>query len=150
MTSYAQTLILLKPDALRRRLVGRILHRFEDDGFDIENIKRFPEVVDDYEAKLKDHYAEHEGKPFFNRLIATMRLDPLIAVILRGEGDIITKSRNMIGATSVVDAAPGTIRGDFGVPGRPPSENLVHASDSAEAAKREIHIWFETGYLEKP
>lgn len=130
-----QTLILCKADAVARGLVGEILARYERRGYTIAALKLM--AVD--EARAKKHYAEHEGKPFFNGLVSYLASAPLVALIVEG-ADAIEACRATNGATNPIKAAPGTIRGDFG---QTIGRNLVHASDSAESAAREIPIWFE-------
>ncbi len=129
-----RTLILFKPDCVQRRLVGRILARFEDKGFKIVAMKMLrvtPELA-------KQHYAEHVDKPFYPSLEKYITSSPLIAAVLEGL-DAIRVVREMLGATSGLKAQAGTIRGDFSLSRQ---MNLVHASDGPEAAKREIEIYF--------
>jgi nucleoside-diphosphate kinase len=130
-----QTLILAKADALARGLTGDILARFERRGYTIAAMKLL--LVD--EARAKAHYAEHEGKPFFAGLIEYITSAPIVALVIEGS-DAIEGCRSTIGATNPIKAAPGSIRGDLG---QTIGRNLVHGSDSAESAKREIAIWFE-------
>ena len=132
-----RTLVLLKPDAVARRLVGRILARFEEKGLWIVGMKHLTMTTE-----LADrHYAEHKEKPFFKDLCGFMTSSPLVAVVLEGP-DAIVLVRKMVGATKVLDADPGTIRGDFALSTQ---QNLIHASDSPESAEREIAIWFPQG-----
>ena len=132
-----RTLVLLKPDAVARRLVGRILARFEEKGLWIVGVKHLTMTTE-----LADrHYAEHKEKPFFKDLCGFMTSSPLVAVVLEGP-DAIVLVRKMVGATKVLDADPGTIRGDFALSTQ---QNLIHASDSPESAEREIAIWFPQG-----
>ena len=129
-----RTLILLKPDAVARRLVGKIVARFEEKGLWIVGMKHLTMTQD-----LADrHYVEHIDKPFFADLCQFMTSSPLVAMVLEGP-DAISLVRKMVGATKVTEAAPGTIRGDFGLSTQ---QNLVHASDSPQSAQREIDIWF--------
>jgi len=129
-----RTLVLIKPDAVLRGLVGEVLSRFERKGLVIEAM-----TLRTMDAELADrHYAEHVEKPFYPPLKAFMTSGPLVALILRGE-QAVDVVRNMTGATDGRVAAAGTIRGDFSLSNR---ENLVHASDSADSAKREIGLWF--------
>ena len=130
-----QTLILCKADAVARGLVGEILARYERRGFVIDALK----LLRADEARAKRHYAEHEGKPFFAGLVEFLVSAPVVALVVSGS-DAIEGCRTMNGATNPIKAAPGTIRGDFG---QTIGRNLVHASDSAESAEREIPIWFE-------
>ncbi len=129
-----RTLVLLKPDAVQRGLIGRILSRFESKGLKIVALKlqTFPVPL------IKTHYAEHKGKPFYNDLVGFMTSGPVGALILEGNG-AIEITRRLMGATSSAKADPGTIRGDFGMSF---SNNLVHGSDSAVSAKREIALFF--------
>ncbi|HEY8533437.1 MAG TPA: nucleoside-diphosphate kinase [Micromonospora sp.] len=132
--SVERTLVLIKPDAVRRGLVGEILSRFERKGLTIEAM-----VLRTMDAELADaHYAEHVTKPFYPPLKEFMTSGPLVALILSGDS-AIDVVRGMIGATDGRKAAPGTIRGDLALSNR---ENLVHASDSPESAAREIALWF--------
>lgn len=129
-----RTLVLLKPDCLQRRLAGRILARFEDKGFNIIAMKLMrvsPELA-------KRHYAEHVNKPFYPGLEAYITGGPLVAMVVEGL-EAIRVVREMLGATSGLKAAAGTIRGDFSSSGQ---MNLVHASDGPEAAAKEIALYF--------
>jgi nucleoside-diphosphate kinase len=130
-----RTLILLKPDCVQRRLMGRILTRFEDKGFNVVAMKLMrvtPELS-------KEHYAEHVAKPFYPALEAFITGGPIVALILEGL-EVIRVVREMLGATSGLKAAAGTIRGDFSSSRQ---MNLVHASDGPEAAAREIKLYFK-------
>jgi nucleoside-diphosphate kinase len=129
-----RTLVLLKPDCVQRRLAGRIISRFEDKGLNIIAMKMLqvtPELS-------KKHYAEHVEKPFYPGLEAFITGAPVIAMILEGL-EVIRVVREMLGKTSGLQAAPGSIRGDFSSSRQ---MNLVHASDGAEAAAREIELYF--------
>lgn len=129
-----RSLVLIKPDAVRRGLVGEILSRFEGKGLVIEAL-----VLRTMSAELADeHYADHVAKPFYPPLKEFMTSGPLAALVLAGD-EAIEVVRSMIGATDGRKAAAGTIRGDFSLSNR---ENLVHASDSPESAKRELALWF--------
>jgi nucleoside-diphosphate kinase len=130
-----QTLILCKADAVARGLVGEIVTRFEGRGYTIAALKML--TVD--AARAREHYAEHDGKPFFPGLVAYLTCAPIIALVVEGF-DAIEGCRSTIGATNPIKAAPGSIRGDFG---QTIGRNLVHGSDSPESAKREIAIWFK-------
>jgi nucleoside-diphosphate kinase len=133
-SSTERSLVLLKPDAVRRGLLGEILSRFERKGLVIEAL-----VLRTMDAELADqHYADHVEKPFYPPLKEFMTSGPLAALVLSGD-DVIEVVRSMIGATDGRKAAAGTIRGDFSLSNR---ENLVHASDSPESAKRELALWF--------
>ncbi len=129
-----RTLVLIKPDAVRRGLVGEILGRFERKGLTIEAM-----VLRTVDGAMADrHYEEHLGRPYYPALREFMTSGPVVAMILSGDG-VIEVVRTMCGATDGRKAAPGTIRGDFSLSNR---ENLVHASDSPESAAREIALWF--------
>jgi nucleoside-diphosphate kinase len=129
-----RTLVLIKPDAVRRGLIGEILGRFERKGLVLEAM-----VLREMDADLADrHYAEHVEKPFYPPLKTFMTGGPLVAVILAGEA-AIDVVRTLVGATDGRKATAGTIRGDFSLSNR---ENLVHASDSPDSAKRELALWF--------
>ncbi|MBX9792411.1 MAG: nucleoside-diphosphate kinase [Pirellulales bacterium] len=130
-----RTLILLKPDCVQRRLIGRILTRFEDKGFNIVALRLMkitPELS-------KQHYAEHVSKPFYPNLEKFITGGPIVAAIVEGL-EVIRVVREMLGATSGLKAQPGTIRGDFSSSRQ---MNLVHASDGPEAAAREIALYFK-------
>jgi nucleoside-diphosphate kinase len=133
-SSTERSLVLLKPDAVRRGLLGEILSRFERKGLVVEAL-----VLRTMDAELADqHYADHVEKPFYPPLKEFMTSGPLAALVLSGD-DVIEVVRSMIGSTDGRKAAAGTIRGDFSLSNR---ENLVHASDSPESAKRELELWF--------
>ena len=129
-----RTLVLVKPDAMQRRLAGEILGRFEQRGLEIRAGRL---LTVDTELAEK-HYAEHVEKPFYPPLKEFMTGGPLVAAILSGDM-AVEVVRGLVGATDGRKAAAGTIRGDFSLSNR---ENLVHASDSADSAKREIALWF--------
>lgn len=129
-----RTLILLKPDCVQRRLMGRLISRFEDKGLNFVAMKMLrvtPEMA-------KEHYAEHVGKPFYPTLEAFITGGPILAAIIEGL-NVIDVVRGMVGATSGLQAVAGTIRGDFSASRQ---MNLVHASDGPEAATREIKLYF--------
>jgi len=132
--SDTRTLVLCKPDAVERRLVGEIVRRIERKGLTITAMEL--RTLD--EATAKRHYAEHEGKPFFGDLVSFITRSPLVAMIVEGP-EAWKVMRTLMGATNPRDAAPGTILGDLAVE---LTENLVHGSDGAEAAEREIAIFF--------
>jgi nucleoside-diphosphate kinase len=129
-----RTLILVKPDAVRRGLAGEILGRFERRGLTIRAAK----LLTAGRELGETHYAEHREKPFFGELVDFITSAPTLALVLEGEGAIAT-ARKTIGATSPADAEPGSIRGDLALS---MPDNLVHGSDSPESAEREIAIWF--------
>jgi nucleoside-diphosphate kinase len=129
-----RTLILVKPDAFARGLTGEVIARFERKGLTIATIKRM--VV---ERELAErHYAEHKEKPFFGDLVEFITGGPLVALVLEGH-EAVAAARQVIGATNPLEAAPGSIRGDFALEVQ---TNLVHGSDSAESAEREIGLFF--------
>jgi nucleoside-diphosphate kinase len=129
-----RTLILIKPDAVRRSLAGEILGRIERRGF----VVRAGKLLTAGRALGEEHYAEHREKPFFGDLVDFITSGPTWALVVEGEGAIATM-RNTIGATNPANAAPGTIRGDLA---SSMPDNLVHGSDSPESAGREIALWF--------
>jgi len=129
-----RTLILVKPDAFARGLTGEILARFERKGLRISAMKH---MQMDKEL-AEQHYAEHEGKPFFGELVDFITSGPLVAMILEGH-EAVKAARQVIGATDPLEAAPGSIRGDFALE---VGQNLVHGSDSAESAAREADLFF--------
>ncbi|HKO74701.1 MAG TPA: nucleoside-diphosphate kinase [Gaiellaceae bacterium] len=134
-----QTLVLIKPDAMQRRLAGEILARFEGRGLTVRAAKL---VQVDRELAEK-HYAEHVDKPFFGELVEFITSSPTLALVLEGEG-AIKVVRTTMGATNPVDASPGTIRGDLALA---MPDNLVHGSDAPESAEREIGLWFTAAEL---
>lgn len=129
-----RTYIMIKPDAVARGLVGRIVARFEDTGLKLERME-YGVVTADQAA---NNYREHEGKPFYDGLISYITSGPVVKMVLTGP-DAVAVCRKLMGATNPRDAAPGTIRGDFGLI---MDANVVHGSDSAESAEREIGIFF--------
>ena len=131
-----QTLVLCKPDAVERGLVGEIVSRFEQKGLPIKALRMLT-ISPDIAEK---HYAEHVGKPFYPDLVSFIGRSPAVAMILEGPENTWSIVRTMLGATNAAEAAPGTIRGDLSAQF---TENLVHGSDSAESAEREINIFFE-------
>jgi nucleoside-diphosphate kinase len=132
-----QTLVLIKPDAVERKLAGEILARFERRGLEIRAAKLL--TVD--RSLAEQHYAEHKEKPFFGELVEFITSAPTLALVLEGES-AIPVVRTTIGATNPAEAAPGTIRGDLALA---MPDNLVHGSDSPESAQREIGLWFGDG-----
>ena len=129
-----RTLILVKPDAFARGLTGEIISRFERKGLTLVAMK----LMTVEENRAKRHYAEHEGKPFFDGLVAFITSGPLVALILEGP-NAVAAGRQLIGSTHGIYAAPGSIRGDYATSMR---ENLVHGSDSDVSAEREIELYF--------
>ena len=130
-----RTLVIAKPDAVERGLVGEIVARFERRGLRIVALEM--RLIDGSTAAR--HYAEHEGKPFYSDLISFITRGPAVLMIVEGPEDTWKVVRTMMGATNPREAAPGTIRGDLGIIF---TENLIHGSDSAESAQREIGIFF--------
>jgi nucleoside-diphosphate kinase len=130
-----RTLVLIKPDAMRRGLAGEILRRFEARGLELREMK----LVEVDRPLAEEHYAEHAEKPFYGELVDFITSGPTLALILEGEGAIATV-RTTMGATNPADAGPGTIRGDLALS---MPDNLVHGSDSPESAEREIKLWFD-------
>ncbi len=130
-----RTLVLLKPDAVERGLVGAIISRFENKGLRIAAMEL--RMLD--AAILERHYEEHVGKGFYGELVSFMARGPVVAMAVEGPDDTWEIVRTMMGATNPAKSAPGTIRGDFGTLF---TENLVHGSDSAESAARELGIFF--------
>ncbi len=129
-----RTLVLVKPDAIRRALAGEILARFERRGLELRAARLL--TVD--RSLAEEHYAEHTEKPFFGELVDFITSGPTLAAVVEGEG-AIQVVRTTIGATNPAEAAPGTIRGDLSLS---MPDNLVHGSDSPESAEREIRLWF--------
>ena len=129
-----RTLILIKPDAFARNLSGEIIARFEAKGLRIAALKQMT-VTEDL---AKQHYAEHDGKPFFGELVDFITSGPLVAMVLEGH-EAVKAARQVIGATNPLEAAPGSIRGDFALE---VGKNMVHGSDSDESAEREANLFF--------
>ena len=134
-----QTLVLIKPDGVKRNLIGEIISRLEAKGYVVADLKKFTPSKD----LLHKHYAEHEGKPFFEPLVEFMSSGDVVAIKLEGHR-VIEGFRSLAGATDPTVAAPGTIRGDLGRDwGAAVQQNLVHGSDSPESAARELALWFK-------
>ena len=130
-----RTLILLKPDAVQRGLVGELIMRIERKGLKLAAMK----LMSVTEDLAQQHYAEHIGKPFFDGLVAFITSSPVVALVVEGENAVLTMRNTLMGATNPQEAATGTIRGDYGMT---IGMNLIHGSDSAESAEREIDIFF--------
>ena len=130
----SRTLILVKPDAFERALTGEVIARFERRGLRIRALK----MMQADEGIAHEHYAEHTEKPFFGELVEFITGGPLVAMVLEG-AEAVPAARQTIGATNPIDAAPGSIRGDYALE---VTFNMVHGSDSDESAEREIGIWF--------
>ena len=136
--STQQTLVLVKPDGVKRNLIGEIISRLEAKGYVVADLKKFTPSVE----LLHQHYAEHEGKPFFEPLVEFMSSGDVVAIKLEGNR-VIEGFRSLAGATDPTVALPGTIRGDLGRDwGLKVQQNLVHGSDSEESAARELSLWF--------
>ncbi|MBT8485843.1 MAG: nucleoside-diphosphate kinase [Phycisphaerales bacterium] len=135
------TLIILKPDAVQRGLIGRIIGRFEEKGLQVVGLKLM-RISPDLAAR---HYESHQGKPFYDGLVKFMTSSPVVVMALRGVGAIAI-CRKLMGATFGSNAEPGTIRGDFGVSN---SFNLVHGSDASESAARELELFFGAGEIQE-
>jgi nucleoside-diphosphate kinase len=129
-----RTLILVKPDAFARGLTGELIARFERKGLSIVALD-YTQLGEDI---AKRHYAEHEGKPFFGELVDFITSGPLVAMVLEGH-EAVEAARQVIGATNPLEAAPGSIRGDFALE---VGQNMVHGSDSDESAQREAALFF--------
>ena len=130
-----RTFIMIKPDGVQRHLTGEIIHRFESKGFTLVGLK----MMSVSRELAEKHYEVHKGKPFFPGLIDFITSAPVIAMVWEGES-VVSGARNIIGATNPITAAPGSIRGAFGVSiGR----NLIHGSDAIETAQTEIALWFK-------
>tara|TARA_B100001175_G_C19238320_1_gene508770 strand:+ start:40 stop:489 length:450 start_codon:yes stop_codon:yes gene_type:complete len=129
------TLILIKPDGVQRGLIGEIINRLERKGLKIVGMK----LMQASDKIANEHYAEHVGKPFFGSLVDFITSSPLVALAVEGD-NAVDVSRNLMGSTNPQDAAPGTIRGDFGMT---IGMNLIHGSDSTDSAKRELGIFFD-------
>jgi nucleoside-diphosphate kinase len=129
-----ETLVLVKGDGVRRRLVGEIIRRIENKGLDILALR----LMDVSRELAEDHYAEHRDKPFFEELVEFITSTPVVAMRVQGEG-AIKVMRNLMGATNPAEATPGTIRGDLALS---LPDNLVHGSDSPESAARELELFF--------
>jgi nucleoside-diphosphate kinase len=138
MSGVEETLVLIKPDGVARNLTGEIISRIEAKGYQLVDIR----MVEPHRDLLSKHYAEHEGKPFYEPLVNFMESGPVVALRIAGNR-VIDGVRALCGATDPTTAAPGTIRGDLGRDwGLPVQQNLIHASDSPETAQREIALWF--------
>ena len=129
-----QTLIIIKPDAVKRNLVGEILSRFEKKGFTISKLNALNFTVE----MAEQFYSAHNSKPFFGELVSFITSRKVVAAVIEGE-NVIGTTREIIGKTNPKDAAPGTIRGDFGID---ITENSIHASDSSESFDKEVNVVF--------
>ena len=129
-----ETLVLIKPDGVKRQICGEILTRYERKGLIIKAMK----LLQTPKELAQEHYAEHKEKPFFGELVDFITSGPVLAFVLAGK-NAVTSVRTVNGATNPVDATPGSIRGDYALT---MDSNVVHASDSVDSAAREIHLWF--------
>ena len=129
-----QTFLMVKPDGVRRQLIGEIIRRFEAKGFTLTALQMVLPTREQAEA----HYGVHRGKPFFEGVVDFISSGPVVAMIWEGD-DIVALARKMMGATKPADSLPGTIRGDYA---NTIEQNLIHGSDSVENAQMEIGIWF--------
>ena len=129
-----ETLVLIKPDGVKRQICGEILTRYERKGLIIKAMK----LLQTPKELAEEHYAEHKDKPFFGELVDFITYGPVLAFVLAGK-NAVTSVRTINGATNPVDATPGSIRGDYALT---MDSNVVHASDSVDSAAREIHLWF--------
>ncbi|MCA1023292.1 nucleoside-diphosphate kinase [Halobacillus litoralis] len=134
-----KTFLMVKPDGVQRNLIGEIMSRFERKGFKLAGAKLMPVP----QGLAEEHYGEHKEKPFFGELVEFITSGPVFAMVWEGE-DVIAAARQMMGATKPSEAAPGTIRGDFGMI---VGKNVIHGSDSKESADREISLFFNDGEL---
>ncbi len=134
MPENQQTFIMVKPDGVRRRLVGEVIARIEAKGYSLREMKLF--TMD--ETLAKKHYAEHVERPFFGELVSFITSGPVVAMVVEGP-DAVAGMRQIMGATSPLEATPGSIRGDLATI---IGENIVHGSDSPESAEREVNLFF--------
>ncbi|MEB6197315.1 nucleoside-diphosphate kinase [Mammaliicoccus sciuri] len=134
-----RTFLMIKPDAVQRNLIGEVVSRLERKGLKLVAAKLFQAS----EEFAKEHYAEHVEKPFFNDLVSFITSGPVFAMVVEGK-NVVEVTRTLVGETNPTKAAPGTIRGDYGIDlGR----NIIHGSDSNESAEREIGLWFDQSEL---
>lgn len=129
-----KTFLMVKPDGVQRNLIGEIVSRFENKGFQLVGAK----LMMISQELAEKHYAEHKERPFFGELVNFITSSPVLAMVWEGD-NVIATARQMMGATNPQEAAPGTIRGDYGVQ---VGQNIIHGSDSAESAEREIALFF--------
>ena len=134
-----RTFIMVKPDGVQRNLIGEIVTRFEKKGFQLVGGK----LMSVSQELAEEHYGEHKERPFFGELVGFITSSPVFGMVWEGD-NVIATARNMMGKTNPADAAPGTIRGDFGIS---VGMNIIHGSDSVESAQREINLWFNEGEL---
>ena len=134
-----RTFVMVKPDGVQRGLAGHIISRFEDRGLRIVALRML--CIDGELAS--QHYAEHVGKPFYEKLVTFITSGPVVAMVLEGK-DAVRNARNMMGKTNPLEAGPGTIRGDYGME---TGRNIIHGSDSLESAQREIALFFSSSEI---
>lgn len=138
-----QTFVMVKPDGVQRGIVGEIIKRIEQKGFKLVGLK----LMQMTEELARKHYFEHEGKPFFAELVAFITSGPVVAMLWQGD-NVITSIRVLMGETNPVESLPGTIRGDLAIS---TGQNVIHGSDSPEAAERERNLFFQkTEILDYP
>jgi nucleoside-diphosphate kinase len=135
-----QTFVMVKPDGVQRGLIGVVVSRLEQRGYQLVAAK----LMSVSTALAQEHYAEHKERPFFGELVQFITSSPVFAMVWEGPG-VIGAARTMMGKTNPLDAAPGTIRGDYAVS---LGMNIVHGSDSLQSAQREISLWFAAGELQ--
>ena len=134
MPEIQRTFIMVKPDGVRRRLVGEVIGRIEAKGYEVKEMRLF--TID--EELAREHYGEHVDKPFFGELVAFITSGPVVAMAVEGD-DAVAGMRQVMGATNPLEAVPGSIRGDHA---SVITENIVHGSDSPESAERELKLFF--------
>jgi nucleoside-diphosphate kinase len=134
MPDVQQTFVMVKPDGVRRRLVGEVIRRIEAKGYDIREMKLF--MIE--ESLARKHYAEHTEKPFFTELVEFITSGPVVAMVVEGP-EAVMGMRQLMGATNPLEAVPGSVRGDYA---SVITENIVHGSDSPASAEREINLFF--------
>ena len=134
MPDSQQTFIMVKPDGVRRKLVGEVVARIEAKGYELREMRLF--TID--ETLAKKHYAEHVERPFFSELVSFITSGPVVAMVVEGP-DAVAGMRQLMGATNPLEATPGSIRGDLATV---IGENIVHGSDSPESAEREVNLFF--------
>lgn len=145
--NHEKSLVIIKPDAVSRRLCGRILQRFEDAGFKLHAMHFEHPTLE----KAAAHYSIHSGKPFFSPIVEYMASGPIVAIVFGGMG-AVSRIRKMIGQADPSSCAPGTIRGDYSheimdQSGERAVQNVIHSSESVDEAEREIEVWFEPGVI---
>lgn len=130
-----KTFLMVKPDGVQRNLIGEIVQRFEKKGFKLAGAK----LMQISNELAEEHYSEHKERPFFGELVEFITSGPVFAMVWEGE-NVIATARNMMGKTNPAEAAPSTVRGDFGIT---VGKNIIHGSDSPESAEREINLFFD-------